>query len=92
MNDELKNTEEKIKTDLGTTAYVKASDWLGKHNFFSRIIIVAVIVVLIYAFVTGNIALAEIAAWLIITIFVIISVGINSLKIVLDAIIKLKGK
>lgn len=92
MSEKLDKVEEVVKTEVRNTAYVKASDWLGKHNFFSRAIIVAVIAVLIYSFVTGNVALAEIAGWLVIAIFVLVSVGINSLKIVLDAIVKIKGK
>lgn len=88
--EELEDKIEEMANDK--SVYQKADDWFGEHNVFSRLIILSAIFVLVYAFIAGNVALAEIAALLIIGIFVLVSVGINSLKIVAEVIVKIRGK
>jgi hypothetical protein len=68
-----------------------ADDWFGKHNFFSRLIMVSVVFVFIYTFVGGlAIGYATVISWLIFAIFATITFGINSLKLVTDFIAKIK--
>ena len=99
----LDNTKEALKKDVESLkeefvdaieekpAYIKAQDWMGEHNVFSRIIILAVVFVFIYAFVVPlDSVYAEIAAWLLGAIFVIISVGINSIKTIGEVITKIR--
>ncbi len=72
---------------------LKADDWISKHNFISRLMTLVVIGLLIYAFV---IPLApeyvKIISYMFAGMFILISVGINSLKLVLKTIEKIKGK
>lgn len=73
--------------------YLKASDWFGKHNFFSRLLILSFIIILFYSYYKQlPIPYVDTAAWLTFSAFIIISVGINSLKLIGDFILKIKGK
>ena len=92
IDDKIEEGTEKFLDKLtNNTAYVKADDWLGEHNFFSRLTIVVFLGILIYAFVTPlDLGYVEIAAWLAFGTFVIISVGINSIKTIGDVLIKIK--
>lgn len=68
------------------------NDWFGKHNFFSRLMVVAVVVVFLYVF---SIPLAteyvNIAAWVFVLVFMSMLFGINSMKLLMDTLQKLKG-
>jgi hypothetical protein len=84
--------DEKIIEKL-EKAIPSANDWFGHHNIFSRLIMLVFMGVFIYAFVAPlPFVYAEIAAWLLFCVFMLISIGINSLKIVANLITKIKGK
>lgn len=71
----------------------KADDFFGKHNIFSRIMILTVTFLLIYA-VTAPLdgGIITTLCWLFYAIFASITFGINSLKIIANFILQLKGK
>lgn len=69
----------------------KAKDWLGDHNVFSRLIILVIIGVFIYAFMVPLApSYIEVLAWLLFSIFALITLGINSIKVIGDIIVKIK--
>jgi len=86
-----KETIEEIIEDTNETAYIKPEDWAGNHNVFSRLIIIVFMGILIYSFVLPlDIKYVEISSWLAFGVFILISVGINSLRTIGDIIIKIK--
>lgn len=83
--------EEVLDTIQEKSAFIKAEDWFGEHNIFSRLIILAVIWAFGFTLYTGmDIAYFEFAGWILVLIFVIISVGINSIKTIGDVITKIR--
>lgn len=91
IDETIKKAEDKIEHTVNDDH--KADDSLGKHNVFSRIMIVAVIGVFIYAF-TAPLAIgyATTISWLFFAVFAAITFGINSLKIISEMISKIKGR
>ena len=80
-------------TDKLEEVVPKANDWFADHNVSSRLIILVFLAIFVYSFVAPlPFVYAELSAWLLFIVFTLISVGINSLKIVSELILKLKGK
>ena len=70
----------------------QVDDIISKHNIITRITMTVFWFVLIWSFVHPlPVGYAEVAAWLTFGAFVLLSVGINSLKLVTDFIGKIKG-
>ena len=68
-----------------------ADDWFGKHKIFTRLMVFAISVVFVYAFVLPlPIAYAEMASYIMIFALMIITFGLNSLKIIGSLISKWK--
>jgi len=66
-------------------------DWFGKHKVFTRLMVFAISVVFVYAFVLPlPIAYAETASYIMIFALMIITFGLNSLKIIGSIITKWK--
>jgi len=86
-------TDKTINKLVDGTAVPKTDDWFGRHNFMSRLIMLVFIGIFIYAFIAPlPLPYAEMTAYLLMGVFALISVGINSIKTVGDVIIKIRDK
>lgn len=80
-NDNVEEVVEELKENGLPT------DKFGKHNVFSRLLITAVIFVFIYVFtIPLTPEYAEIISYVLVIVFLAITFGINSLKILLEII------
>lgn len=71
----------------------KSSDWLGKHNVFTRAMIIVTIAVFIYAFwIPLGVEYVNVISWVFITIFMSMLFGINSLRLIIELVDKIKGR
>jgi len=66
-------------------------DWFGRHKVFTRLMVFAISAVFVYSFVLPlPIAYAETASYIMIFALMIITFGLNSLKIIGNLIAKWK--
>jgi len=66
-------------------------DWFGKHKIFTRLMVFAISAVFVYSFVLPlPIAYAEMASYIMIFALMVITFGLNSLKIIGSLITKWK--
>ena len=66
-------------------------DWFGKHKIFTRLMVFAISTVFVYSFVLPlPIAYAEMASYIMIFALMVITFGLNSLKLIAVLIDKWK--
>jgi len=68
-----------------------ADDWMGRHNVFTRLITIVVIIVFAWVFyVPLAIGYAEIISYVMVFVLLIVTFGLNSLKVLGSLIEKWK--
>ena len=62
-------------------------DWIGRHNIITRLITIVVIFIFMFSFLKPlDTGYAEIAAYLLVLIFITVTFGINSLKLIIELV------
>lgn len=70
-----------------------ADDWFGKHHIITRIIAFVIIGVFVYVFMVPlPVEYAEIIMYGLVFVFIAITFGINSLKLIIELVKAWRGK